>query len=85
MRGYIDLHLHLDGSLPPAVILKLAECSDVSLPANTVECLIPFLRVSDDCKDLNEYLKKFDIPLSVLQTEECLELAVYELLRTLSE
>lgn len=85
MKKYIDLHLHLDGSLPYETILKMAECSGVTLPANTVEGLVPYLTVGADCQSLNEYLEKFDIPLSVMQTEECLEMAVYDLLQTLSE
>lgn len=82
---YIDLHIHLDGSLPPETIITLADQSGYSLPANTPEELMPFLTVGEDCESLNTYLQKFEIPIDVLQTEECLELAVYEVLRTLSE
>ena len=31
----IDLHLHLDGSLPPALLIKLAEKEGVILPGRT--------------------------------------------------
>ena len=81
---YIDLHLHLDGSLPAETILKLAERSGVELPADSPETLRPFLSVEDNCQSLNEYLEKFDLPIAVLQTEECLELAAYELLTDLN-
>lgn len=80
----IDLHNHLDGSLPAKTILELAEMSEVNLPANTVEEITPYLTVSPDCTSLNEYLEKFDIPVSVLQTEECLEKAVYDLMEDLA-
>ena len=76
----IDLHNHLDGSLPPKTILELAAMSDVALPADTVEEIKKYLTVSPDCTSLNEYLEKFAIPVSVLQTEACLEKAVYDLL-----
>lgn len=81
----IDLHNHLDGSLPAETILKLAKMSDVALPETDVQGITPYLTVSTDCTSLNEYLEKFAIPISVLQTEECLELAVYELFQSLSQ
>lgn len=34
------------------------------------------LSVSKDCRDLNEYLEKFELPLSLLQTEEAISYAV---------
>jgi len=81
----IDLHNHLDGSLPPETILALAEMSGVELPAKTVEEITTYLTVSPDCTSLNEYLEKFAIPVSVLQTEVCLERAVYDLLKDLAQ
>ena len=46
----IDLHLHLDGSLPPALLIKLAEKEGVVLPGRTEEELIPFLTAPRDCQ-----------------------------------
>ena len=80
----IDLHNHLDGSLPPKTILELAKISGVELPANTVDEITKYLTVSPDCTSLNEYLEKFTIPVSVLQTKECLEKAVYDVLQDLA-
>ena len=80
---YIDLHNHLDGSLPPQSILELAAMSGVELPGNTLDTVTPYLTVSPDCTSLNEYLEKFAIPVSVLQTEACLEKAVYDLMADL--
>lgn len=81
----IDLHNHLDGSLPVATVLELAEMSGVELPAKTVETLRPYLTVEPDCTSLNEYLEKFAIPVSVLQTEACLEKAVYDTMKDLDD
>lgn len=81
----IDLHNHLDGSLPAKTILELAKMSDVILPASTVDEIRDYLTVSPDCTSLNEYLEKFDIPVSVLQTEACLEKAVFDLMEDLSK
>ena len=64
----IDLHLHLDGSLPPALLIKLAEKEGVVLPGRTEEELIPFLTAPRDCQNLNEYLEKFSLPVSCMQS-----------------
>ena len=80
----IDLHIHLDGSMPPETVLKLADMSGVTLPATTPEALTQYLTVSPDCTSLTEYLEKFDIPVSVLQTADCLETATYDVLANLS-
>ena len=85
MKHYIDLHLHLDGSLPLDSIFRLAELGCVKLPAEQLSELTHYLVADPECKDLTEFLNKFDLPIALLQTETCLELAVYELLRTISK
>lgn len=77
----IDLHLHLDGSLNPDNILHMADMSKISLPYEDKDELYRQLKVSPYCSNLSEYLEKFVLPLQVLQTGECIEYAVYELLR----
>lgn len=79
MGKYIDLHLHLDGSLPAETVLKLAQRGHVELPADTPEGLRPYLTAEIGCGSLNEYLKCFGLPLAVLQTAENLETAAYDL------
>jgi len=83
--GQIDLHLHLDGSLSAETILKLAQREHMPLPADTREGLRPYLTAAADCKNLNEYLKCFDLPLAVLQTADNLNLAAYELGKDLAK
>lgn len=41
--GKIDLHLHLDGSLPAETILGLARKDHIELAADTEEGLRPYL------------------------------------------
>ncbi len=77
--GKIDLHLHLDGSLPAETILKLAGKDRIELPSDTAEGLRPYLTARIDCESLNEYLKCFELPLAVLQTAENLRIAAYDL------
>jgi len=74
-----DLHVHLDGSLRLTTILELAEEQEVKLPADTVEALKPFVEVGDDCQSLVEYLRAFDVTLSVMQTYEALVRTAFEL------
>jgi adenosine deaminase len=73
-----DLHCHLDGSLRLATILDLAERQGVRLPAETPDGLAKLLQ-GRQCESLEDYLTAFDVTLSVLQTEEALYRAAYEL------
>lgn len=81
----IDLHLHFDGSLLPRTILELAREQQLPLPAEDPDELKLFLSAPEDCESLNEYLEKFDLPLSVLQTKEAIRKAMYTLLSSLKE
>src|SRR3954452_4204424 len=73
-----DLHCHLDGSLRLKTILELAEQQKVKLPADTIEGLAKAVHMGELCESLTDYLKAFDITLSVLQTEEALYRVAYE-------
>ena len=64
----VELHLHLDGSVRPSTASEL-------LGKNIETEMI----VNSNCQDLNEYLKKFDIPISIMQNKENLERVSYEL------
>lgn len=74
-----DLHVHLDGSLRIQTILELAEQQKVKLPGDSIDKLRPFVEVGEDCKSLVEYLKAFDVTLSVMQTYESLVRTAFEL------
>ncbi|MGA9525610.1 MAG: adenosine deaminase, partial [Myxococcaceae bacterium] len=74
-----DLHCHLDGSMRLKTILELAEQQKVKLPANDEESLARAIHMGEVCKSLEDYLVAFDVTLSVLQTEEGLFRAAYEL------
>ena len=74
-----DLHVHLDGSLRLETIIALAEEQGVKLPAHEPESLAKAIHMGQICEDLNDYLKAFDVTLSVLQTEKALFRAAYEL------
>ncbi len=74
-----DLHCHLDGSLRLETILDLAQRQKVKLPAEDPEKLFNLIYAGDVCESLDDYLKAFDITLSVMQTEESLYRTSYEL------
>lgn len=80
MKKLIDLHLHLDGSVPYQTVRELLAKEGRSLPEADLR---KRLSVSPDCRNLDEYLDKFDFPLSLMQTAKNLRLIVRELLAEL--
>lgn len=74
-----DLHCHLDGSIRLKTILELAEQQKVKLPATTEDGLYKLIYPGEACSSLEDYLKAFDITLSVMQTEESLYRTAFEL------
>jgi adenosine deaminase len=74
-----DLHVHLDGSLRISTILDLARKQNVKLPSSDPTILKKILVPGIKCKSLEEYLRPFDITLSVLQEEEALSRVAFEL------
>ncbi|MCG8468115.1 MAG: adenosine deaminase [Gemmatimonadetes bacterium] len=73
-----ELHVHLDGSLRPATIAELADQHDVELPARDSDELSDFLFVRD-ATNLEDYLARFEVTLSVMQRASALERTAYEL------
>jgi len=74
-----DLHVHLDGSMRYNTILELAKEQGVKLPADNPETLKKIVSCTGATQSLDEYLRGFDITLSVLQEEAALRRAAYEL------
>lgn len=80
----IDLHLHLDGSLSVDTVYALAKKQGISLPFEKPEQLKAALTAGVKTTSLNEYLRCFELPLKLLQTQSSVEYAVYELVRELA-
>ncbi|MBF0543286.1 MAG: adenosine deaminase family protein [Candidatus Riflebacteria bacterium] len=74
-----DLHCHLDGSMRISTILSLAESYKIRLPADNEDDLKKLIVMDKGCSSLEAYLKVFDVTLLVLQTDEALERAAFEL------
>lgn len=81
-----ELHVHLDGSLRPESVREMAEEQHILLEADPLhpETLAGILTVPADCRDLNQYLACFDLPLQVLQTPEYVSRAVKELIQDMA-
>jgi adenosine deaminase len=73
-----ELHVHLDGSLRTSTMLELAAERGVALPESTPEALHDYMVVSD-ARNLEDYLARFRLTLSVMQDAEALERIAYEL------
>ncbi len=80
-----ELHCHLDGSMRVETIIDIAKKENVKLPSNDINELRGILEVGMNCKSLEEYLLPFDITTQVLQTEEALIRATYELAEDAAE
>lgn len=81
MNKYIDLHLHLDGSLSKENIKQLCRMQSLEVPSG----LESLLCVPKDCHDLNEYLRCFDFPLTLLQSEDAIVQSIITLCHELKE
>jgi adenosine deaminase len=79
-----ELHCHLDGSLRPATLLDLAREYRIPMPKQTAEELAEVMK-ADDAKNLEDYLRLFDVTVSVMQTADALERIAYELAEDAAE
>ena len=76
----VELHCHLDGSLRINTILDLANKENISLPTSNLSDLKNMLSVGQKRVTLEEYISRFDITLSVMQTPDSLSRIAYELI-----
>ena len=75
----IDLHLHLDGSLSKEDFIYLSNKENISLGEDFPNNIY----VNKDCRSLEEYLERFDLPLKFMQSEDNLEYVTYSLVKRL--
>src|SRR5512144_372140 len=73
-----ELHCHLDGSVRPQTLLELGREYGQPMPHGDAEHLRQYMLVND-ARNLEEYLERFEITLSVMQTSAALERIAYEL------
>ncbi|MFB0971458.1 MAG: adenosine deaminase [Neofamilia sp.] len=85
MKKYIDLHCHLDGSLDIETSFQLAISRGLISEDTNIEKFQKMMRVSSDNESLEEFLSKFELPISILQDEEALSLSTVGVIKKLSE
>jgi len=73
-----ELHCHLDGSVRPQTLLDLGREQGVRMPRDDADALREYMVVKD-ARHLEDYLARFDVTLSVMQTPDALERIAYEL------
>jgi len=73
-----ELHCHLDGSVRPATLIDLAREYAADMPRADAEALREYMVVRE-ARNLEEYLERFEITLSVMQRAESLERIAFEL------
>jgi adenosine deaminase len=73
-----ELHTHLDSSLRPETMMELARDVGFELPARDPAALRRFMR-ADDAANLEDYLKRFEYTIPLLQTPGAIERLAYEM------
>ena len=81
----VEFHCHLDGSLRIPTILDLAKQDKVTLPTSSSDKLSKLLVIGKTRGSLEDYIKRFDITLSVMQTPEALRRTAYELIEDVAK
>jgi len=81
----VELHCHLDGSLRVPTILDLAKKDKVTLPTSNSDKLSKLLVIGKTRGSLEDYIKRFDITLSVMQTPAALRRTAYELIEDVAK
>jgi len=75
-----ELHLHLDGSLDPALALEFAATRNVDAPRDWAG-MRAALVAPERCADQADLLRAFDLPIALLQDAEALDRAAEHLVR----
>lgn len=73
-----DIHRHLDGNIRAQTILDLGREFNLTLPANTLETLLPHVQVSANEPDLVSFLAKLDWGVKVLASLDACRRVAYE-------
>ena len=73
-----ELHCHLDGSVRPETLLDLAKQRGISMPKTSPRELREYMIVRD-AQSLEDYLRRFEVTLAVMQRADALERIAYEL------
>ena len=81
----IELHCHLDGSLRIETAVELAKKEKIEIESYRYEYVKELLSIGEECTSLDDYLTKFYLPNSLMQSSENLKRIAYELLEDASK
>jgi adenosine deaminase len=73
-----ELHTHLDAALRPETMIELARATGFDLPVWEPAQLRRFMQVTD-AADLEDYLRRFEYTIPLLQSAEAIERVSYEM------
>jgi len=74
-----DIHCHLAGCVRPKTLLELADAQGVKLPTRRLPELTRVLKAGKRTRSLGDYLRIFDLTLSVMQERDALYRVAFEL------
>ncbi|MFH0802744.1 MAG: adenosine deaminase [bacterium] len=80
-----DLHRHLEGSLTPEAIIRVAQKYNVPLPTYDPKQLAPYVQVTDQDKTLLDFIKKFDTIGQVFTNEDAIREITYQVVSDASK
>ncbi len=72
-----ELHTHLDACLRSETMIELGRAAKFTLPTTDPDALRRFM-VVEDATSLEDYLRRFDLTIPLLQTPEAIERVAYE-------
>lgn len=75
----VELHCHLDGSIRPETLQKIAKAQNMSI-ADDLEIVKQNMQAPKDCQHLEDYLAGFIYVLPYLQTSIGLEMAAFDVM-----
>ena len=74
-----ELHCHLDGSIRPETLKKMAALDDLPIEQE-IALIEQRMRAPENCENLIDYLQTFDYVIPYLQTAQALELASFDVM-----
>ncbi len=81
----VELHCHLDGSLRTQSIIEQAEKDHIQIPSYNQRNLDTLIRIGKKRVSLDQYINRFEITLSVMQTPQSLKRFAYELIEDVAQ
>ena len=81
----VELHCHLDGSLRISSILDQAEIDRIKLPFKNHDDLTAYFKIGENRGSLEDYIRRFDVTLCVMQNPKALFRFAYELIEDVSK